>query len=67
MKLAIPVVGLCLVSFSVAVAQPVPPSRIRGTIEAFDGRTLTLKAAAGRMQLSVTEKTGLPALRTMAA
>jgi hypothetical protein len=62
MKLAVGLVALGLVSVSGTLAQPVPPNRIRGTIEAFDGGTLTLKAANGRLQLTVTEKTGLNGL-----
>jgi hypothetical protein len=67
MKLAVPLVGLCLVSVSGALAQPVQPSRIRGTIEAFDGRALTLKAPTGVTQLMVSEKTGINGLEAKSA
>jgi hypothetical protein len=40
----------------------VPPSRIRGSIEAFDGRTLTLTLPTGRMGLTLSDMTGINGL-----
>jgi hypothetical protein len=62
MKISIPLVAFCLVLVSVTLAQPVPPGRIRGTIEAVDGRTLTVTSATGRVQLTLAETTGINGL-----
>jgi hypothetical protein len=69
MRVAIPLVSICLVASAwVALAQPVPPTRIRGTVEAFDGRTLTVATSTtGRVQLTLAETTGINGLEAKSA
>jgi hypothetical protein len=48
---------------SVVLAQPAPPVRIRGTIEALDGQTLTMATASrGRVRVQLADTTGINGL-----
>ncbi len=71
MKLWIPVAVLGLAMTAVVQAQqaPVPPVRVRGTVQAFDGQTLTLATRSdGVVKLAVGANTGINGLaaRTIA-
>jgi hypothetical protein len=61
-------VRLALLAFALAATAdsqaqaPVPPVRVRGTVQAFDGRTLTLATHDGVVRLAVGDGTGVNGL-----
>jgi hypothetical protein len=64
MKIRTPLVflGLSILACTL-LAQPAPPTRIRGTIEALDGQTLTvLTPASGRVRVTLAEMVGINGL-----
>ncbi|HVY66647.1 MAG TPA: hypothetical protein VHH11_17630 [Gammaproteobacteria bacterium] len=70
MKRWIPVAwfGLAMTLAVQAQQAPVPPVRVRGTVQAFDGQTLTVATSEGVVKLAVGASTGINGLeaRTIA-
>lgn len=57
---ALAIVGFALIAASEAQQPPVPPVRVRGTVQAFDGQTLSVATAKdGVVKLAVGANTGI--------